>query len=86
MQDVGAASAQGGIAYAEGDSTQNLVMACNIGDAAAAKRFLDEGASPDGTSSASAIYCASWHGHLEIVRLLADRGANVNYATWARAR
>ena len=62
------------------DNIQNLIAACTIGDAAAAERFLDEGASPNGVrlvDGASAVYIASWHGHAEIIRLLdaARRGS-----------
>ena len=63
------------------DNIQNLIAACTIGDAAAAERFLDEGASPNGVrlvDGASAVYIASWHGHAEIVRLLAGRGAELD--------
>ena len=63
------------------DNIQNLIAACTIGDAAAAERFLDEGASPNGVrlvDGASAVYIASWHGHAEIIRLLADRGAELD--------
>ncbi len=63
------------------DNIQNLIAACTIGDAAAATRFLDEGASPNGVrlhDGASAVYIASWHGHAEIIRLLADRGAELD--------
>ena len=52
------------------DNIQNLIAACSAGDAAAATRFLDEGASPNGVrlcDGASAVYIASWHGHAEIV-------------------
>ena len=63
------------------DNIQNLIAACSAGDAAAATRFLDEGASPNGVrlvDGASAVYIASWHGHAEIIRLLADRGAELD--------
>ena len=63
------------------DNIQNLIRACAAGDAAAAARFLDEGASPNGVrlvDGASAVYIASWHGHAEIIRLLADRGAELD--------
>ena len=56
-----------------------LWQGCKTGDVAGCKRLLDQGVDPNYPFGDSApLHAASMAGHLDLVRLLLERGANVN--------
>jgi ankyrin repeat protein len=64
-----------------------FVQQANIGDFAAVKLFLRAGISVDETPyDQSAIVAAAEEGHLEVVKALAEAGANINRAMVAAGR
>lgn len=58
----------------------DLNAAARKGDAAAVKALLDKGISPDAKwrYGMTALFPAAERGHIEVVKLLVERGANVN--------
>jgi outer membrane protein assembly factor BamB len=73
---LGAASLQG----ASGPKAEALFEAARQGDVAAARRLLEEGVDVNAKSryGATALSFASEKGHLEVVRLLVERGAQLD--------
>jgi hypothetical protein len=61
--------------------TELFIEAVRKGDAPAVKRMLDESADPNTTmrSGASVLQVACSEGHIEIVKVLLDKGAKLNY-------
>ena len=60
---------------------EQFIQACRDGDVVLAKRFLDEGAYIEYTDDGdhqTAIVWAAGKGHFSIVKLLLERGANIN--------
>src|SRR5262245_41774923 len=69
------------------DADGDLVMAAYFGDARRVTAALEAGASPDARQAGTgfpALWLAVAGGHLEVVRILAVRGANPNAKVTAR--
>ena len=60
---------------------ESFIEACRAGDLGEARRLLDEGASieaRDGSDHQTAIVWAAGKGHLAVVKMLVERGADIN--------
>ncbi|PRQ73457.1 hypothetical protein AAT19DRAFT_16210 [Rhodotorula toruloides] len=62
------------------DGTQGLFDAARRGDAVELAKAFDGGASPDATNENgdTLVMLAAYHGHVEAVKLLVQRGADPN--------
>ena len=57
---------------------QNLMeWACKHGHLAVVRKLIDQENADVGARGNAALYCASYNGHLEVVRLLLDKGADI---------
>ena len=60
---------------------ESLIEAAHAGNAEAVRRFLAKGSSPeeDDSHKDRGLYHAAWQGHLDVVELLLEHGADANY-------
>jgi ankyrin repeat protein len=63
------------------DLNKQLIIAAEEGDEAIVIEMLANGASPDAMGpNSGALHCAAFNGHINIIKLLLEKGANPNVA------
>ncbi|MBL7882043.1 ankyrin repeat domain-containing protein [Chryseobacterium gambrini] len=63
------------------DLVKELVLASEAGNETAVAELLNNGANPDAMGpNSGALHCAAFNGHLSVVKMLLEKGANPNVA------